>query len=158
MRRVTETAVPRPYVPRLTWGVCRLLFTFSASRQALVLRSCADPVHEMGVSSLELAFGLPKPVTRTIGVEDVHTMGQAIQQRSRRPPRAQDLSPRLKRQTRRYHQAQTLTRPPDHFKEQFCPRLTDLSVILQGIDLSGALAGNRPNVQYRRVIRRHPHA
>ena len=51
----------------------------------------------LGVTFLQPSFGLPQAVAGAVGLDDVHAMRQAVQQRARESLTAEDLYPGLER-------------------------------------------------------------
>ena len=68
---------------------------------------------------------LAEPVALSVGLQDVDTVRQAIEQRSGQPFIAHHVGPGLKRQVRGHDQACPLVGPADHLEQQFGTRLAE---------------------------------
>ena len=62
-------------------------------------------------------MAVSEAVALAVGFDDMHAVGQAVQQGSGQPLGAADFSPLLERQVRRDDQALPLIRPADDFEE-----------------------------------------
>ena len=73
-------------------------------------------------------FGVLEAVAFALGLQDVATVGEAVQRRSREPFAAQHLGPVLERQVRGHDQAVALVGRGDHVEQQFRPGLAGRNV------------------------------
>ena len=100
----TQNAAPGPYVPRSARGVNSF---------------------RLAPPGLEPPLGVPQPVTLAVGLQDVHPVRQAVQDRPGQPFAPAHLRPCLERQVRRHHQTRPRSRPGQFRAEP--PRVTTLS-------------------------------